>query len=481
LRVELGQLAESLIAEAGFVAHVPKLRGAYPLEVPDEDAVARNPDGAEARFARVVGGRCCDGFQLHQDLVAAGPSLPGALSVAPNDIPPADRGAVRAALGELIGYVQRLYGDLGDADAPAWRAERLEYDLDVVARDGAGQVLTYDAEPSSDGSFDWYAFDVAATRAATPEEGPAAVVSTTLSVMPTHVRFRGMPNHRWWDFESSLTDFGAVEPQTRDLGRLLVIDFMTVAANDWFVAPLTMPVGSLCEIDLVLVHDVFGGRTIVPRANDLSGDPTRRWAMFASTSPRGDVRQFMVPPAAATGVLQGDAIEEVRFLRDEMANMVWGIEHRLQGGTGEPIAGHERGVAHGEVDETLPEAGGPQLRYQLETLVPEHWIPMLPVAIDPVNGDIALERGVIVRARDDGTLFTLPPRGRVLNPTGAVPYRVREEEVTRAGTRVTRVPCRTRWIGGETYVWISRRKTAGSGEGASGLKYDLARFDRQEI
>jgi len=480
LRVELGQLAESLIGDAGFGAHIPIVRRAYPLDVPDENAVAFNPDGAEARFARIVGGRCCDGVKLYRDLIAAAAALPATLTAAPNDIPPADRNAVRTALDDLIGYVDRLYEDLGDADAPAWRASRLEYDLDVVARDGAGDVLTYDAEPSSDGSFDWYAFDLSARRVATPEEGPAAVVSPTLSVIPTHVRFRGMPNHRWWDFELSVSDFGAVEPETRDLGRLLVIDFMTVAANDWFVAPLTMPVGSLCEIDLVLVHDVFGGRTLVPRANDLSGDPTRRWAMFASTSPTGDARHFMVPPAAATGVMQGDAIEEVRFLRDEMANMVWAIEHRLQSGTGEAMPGHERALRHGEVDETLQQRGGPQLRYLLETLVPEHWIPLLPVAIDPVEGEIALERGSVVRAREDGTLFTLPPLGRVLKPTGVVPYRVEEEEVTRAGTRVSRVVCRTRWINGDTFHWIARRKTTGSGEGSSGLKYDLARFERGE-
>jgi len=290
-----------------------------------------------------------------------------------------------------------------------------------------------------------------------------------------------MPNHRWWDFESGLTDFGAVEPETRDLARLLVIDFMTVAGNDWFVAPLMMPVGSLCEIDLMLVHDVFGGRTVVPRANDVSSaDASRRWAMFASTSASGDAPFFMIPPSAASSVLQGGTIEEVRFLRDEMANMAWAIEHTLQGGTGEGIAGQERAIAHGEVDSTPAQTGGPQLRYQLETFVPENWLPMLPVAIDPVQGDIALERGSVVRARPDGTLFTLPPRGRVLNPTGVIPYRVREEEVTRAGTRVSRVVCRTRWFNGETFLWIARRKSAGSGEGSSGLKYDLARFAKNE-
>jgi hypothetical protein len=478
LRVELGQLAETLLDEQGVGAEAVKLRRAYPIAVPDEDDVARNPDRAEARFARVVGGRATDGVALYRDARAAAPALPVRLTTPPNDVGAAGPGVV-AALHDLIAYVERVYEAIGDEDAPAWRAERLEYDLDVHARDANAGVATFDAEPSSDGSFDWYAFDLLSRRAAQEGDGPADVIATTFSVMPTHVRFRGMPNFRWWDFESGLTDFGAVEPEVRDLGRLLVIDFMTVAANDWFVAPLIMPVGRLCEVDTLIVHDVFGGRTIVPRANDLSGDPTRRWAMFASASATGEAPFFMIPPAAATAVLQGDSIEEVRFLRDEMANMVWAIEHKLHGGTGEGLPGHERAVNDGEVDSTLPQKGGSQLRYQLETLVPEHWIPMLPVAIDPVQGDIALERGVVVRARPDGTIFTLPARGRVLNPTGVVPYRVREEEVTRAGTRITRVICRTRWLGGETYVWIARRKSTGSGEGSSGLKYDLARFEQK--
>jgi hypothetical protein len=480
LRVELGQLAETLLEDQGLSADViGKVRAAYPIPVPAEGDIALDPDGAEARFARVVGGRSCDGLTLYWEAVAAAPALPARLTTPPNDVPGPDRSAVIQALGELARYVDRVYEAVGDADAPAWRAERLEYDLDIEAREAGGGLATFDAEPSSDGSFDWYAFDLQSRRGDEGGEGDRGIVATTRSVMPTHVRFRGMPNHRWWDFESGLTDFGAVEPDTRDLARLLVVDFMTVSANDWFVAPLVMPVGALCQIDLLLVHDVFGGRTVVPNANDVTGDPSRRWAMFASASTAGATPFFMIPPSAATTVQQGETIEEVRLLRDEMANMVWAIEHRLQAGTGEGVAGHERAVRHDEIDNTAPEAGGPLLRYQLETLVPEYWIPMLPVAIDPVNGDIALERGVVVRARDDGTLFTLPPRGRVLNPTGVAPYRVREEEVTRAGTRVLRVPCRTRWLNGQTYVWIARRKTVGSGEGSSGLKYDLARFAQQ--
>jgi hypothetical protein len=46
--------------------------------------------------------------------------------------------------------------------------------------------------------------------------------------------------------------------------------------------------------------------------------------------------------------------------------------------------------------------------------------------------------------------------------------------VPRAGTSVVRLCCRSRWIDGSTHLWIARRKSAGAGEGSSGLRYDLA-------
>jgi hypothetical protein len=285
-----------------------------------------------------------------------------------------------------------------------------------------------------------------------------------------------MPNQRWWAFETSRTDFGAIQPDRRDLARLLVMDFMLIASNDWFVAPLTIPTGTLCQIDALVVHDVFGGTTLVPRADAATSAGPVPWTMFSTTAPGGAAPFFLLPPTAATAVQPGTAVEEVRFLRDETANMVWGIEHTIVGGLGQALAGQERAhlVAASEATAPPPPSTTP-LRYQLETLVPENWIPFLPVAIDPARGDIALERSAVVRARPDGTLVAVRPRGRVLTPPGVDPYRVREEEVTRAGTRVLRVICRSRWIDGSTHLWIARRKTVGTGEGSSGLKYDLAR------
>lgn len=477
MRVELGQLAESLLDEQGVVAAWPKLLGAFRLPERSEAELAADTDAAQSRLWRLAGGRSVDGVLLARAYRASAPGLPPELLTAPHDVAPALRAGVAGALQQLLDYIDAVYGDIGEADAPGWRAERLEYDVDVQARQADGQVLRFDAEPGADGGFDWHSFDVLSRREASPQDGPAEVMSQVRSVVPNHVRFRGMPNARWWSFESSRTDFGAIQPDRRDLGRLLAVDFMTVAGNDWFVAPLVLPMGSLCEIDLLLVHDVFGGRTHVPRANDTAAlnDETRRWAMYAHEDGAGLARFFAVPPVSATARIDGDELEQVRFIRDEMANMVWAIEHLVEGGAGEGVSGHELAVAGGEVRTEAPTTGGPALAYQLETAVPAHWIPMLPVAIDPLRRDIALERGAVVRRRDDGSLYELPPRGRILRPTGVSPYRLREEEVTRAGTRVARVVMRSRWWDGSTAIWVARRTGAGAGEGSSGLAYDLAK------
>ena len=59
-----------------------------------------------------------------------------------------------------------------------------------------------------------------------------------------------------------------------------------------------------------------------------------------STSVEGEPEQvanfFVLPPTAAAAAQVGPTLEEVRFLRDEMANIVWAIEHATENGVGEP-------------------------------------------------------------------------------------------------------------------------------------------------
>jgi hypothetical protein len=186
---------------------------------------------------------------------------------------------------------------------------------------------------------------------------------------------------------------------------------------------------------------------------------------------------FILPPSAGEVSATGDPLEEVRFLRDEMANMVWALEQTVENGVGRPVRGHERDQARRPVAPHVPTPpGAAPLEYLIETRVPEHWIPFLPVQIDATRRAVALERGAMLRylpapAPPDPIL----PVGRILQPPGLTTYTIREEEVPRAGTRVARVVRRARWVDGSVHFWCSRKKTVGSGEGQSGLRFDQAK------
>jgi hypothetical protein len=66
-------------------------------------------------------------------------------------------------------------------------------------------------------------------------------------------------------------------------------------------------------------------------------------------------------------------------------------------------------------------------------------------------------------------------QGRILNPDGTSDQGlgIFEEEIPREGVRVTRSYQYTRWFDGSTHLWIGRRKQIGSGEGSSGLRFDV--------
>ncbi len=479
LRVELGQTCEFLLsARSVSAADVAVVRSNFTIPVNTEDHLAADPDRDAARFERVVMGRAIDGLKLFRAAATAAPALPSEL------IGVADQAAVLAALDDLRAWVTDLYGVIGVADADAWRANRLEYGVEVLADTPDGGSMVMSCDPDRDGGFDWFTFDVKSTQPP-PADAPTAE-SITKSVLPNHVRFRGMPNQRWWDFEEGNTDFGSIQPEKRDLAKMLVMDFMLIHSNDWYLIPIRQEVGRIIEVEWLVVHDVFGDKTHIPRADAASVPANERWTMFSLTSPNqpNGIMPFLIqPPTSVGSTLEGPLLEEVRFLRDEMANMVWAIEETLENGIGLPLPGLERYHATKPANPPAPPAPPvlprAPLKYQIQTEVPENWIPFLPVLIDEVSGDVALQIAAMLRTSPDHPPEAILPLGRILNPTGLTEeYRVREEEVSRAGTRVNRLARRARWLDGSTHLWVARRRTAGAGEGSSGLKYDVAKPNR---
>jgi hypothetical protein len=100
------------------------------------------------------------------------------------------------------------------------------------------------------------------------------------------------------------------------------------------------------------------------------------------------------------------------------------------------------------------------------------------VHVEGDNREIQLQRSKMLRLIDGDHRAPEPiaPRSSLLregldqSPRRA--YFVHEEEVLRAGIRVTQSFQRTRWTGGEVYVWLAASKQTGRGEGSSGLAFD---------
>jgi hypothetical protein len=465
-RAELGGLFEDeLLAAGGSRALIESIRQRYGIA-----ARAPREDAASIRFEQVCADRLTDGLALLEldrgwkaisETIAADAEAEASL---------------QRAYAALEQFARSVFGQLPSDRPAAWQTERLRAE-GTLSLSTPESRLALRVEPSREGDLDWYSCDVA-----TRSRGGASARTSKRVVMPAHVRFRGMPEHRFWDFEHGGADFGAVVADSRDVARLVVIDFALTASNDWFMVPCVQRVGTALRVEQVRVRDVFGGTTLVERGDQV--DPARRterWTMWSITDREsGGVEPSLLLPAGYPSRMAGPAIEEVRFLRDEMANMSWAIEHTIPNALGEPWLSHERATARlpaGVPPPPAPPATGPQIKYVLQTDVPAYWFPLVPVRIEGAAGQIEYALGSMLDSVT-GARRTLAPDGRILRAPSGQRLRVREEELPRVGVTVQRVPVRTRTPSGATRLWVEWRRRPGAGEGSSGLKFDSVEFIR---
>jgi hypothetical protein len=370
-------------------------------------------------------------------------------------IDPATDAALKPIFTAFSAWVVDVLGELG-TNAPAqWDASAIDYSLSFPATLPDGRSVTLSAEPDRSMNLDWYSFDVANASAA----GTAAQLVTT-SLIPGNVRFRGMPNSRFWDFESNKTEFGNVIADVPDAGRLLFLDFMLIHGVGWFIVPLDVPVGSLCQVASLTLHDVFDGTTAIPWADAALGPAGARSTLFSLTdlTTGGIAGALFTAPASGAAYQTSQPVEDVRLFRDDAAEVVWAVEETAPDASGYPTPGYERGQA----PQPLPSL--PILRYQLQTPVPPAWFPFLPVE----SGGSLVD---FVAATIAGG--SSEPWGRIIpNLSAAGASGIPEQAVPRTGLRVQRLYCRTRWNDGSTYLWIARRRLLGSRGPASGLVYD---------
>ncbi|MEU4446934.1 hypothetical protein AB0K14_19465 [Actinosynnema sp. NPDC050801] len=454
---------------------------AYPVEAPDPALAADADQVAHPETWQTVAafaGRSMDGGALYLHLRAGG---------RPYDELPGVSGTDEAALDEratrfLVWFAQLLPSPATDGE-DAWDPNRLEYRFSCSAPEREGETV-YTAEQYHGGHLDWWAFDVDPDAAplgtdTLPDQPPVC------TIIPTPVSFAGMPNTRWWAFEDNRVNLGDVDAATTDVAKLLFLEFAVVYANDWFLVPLALPTGSVTRVRGLAVTTVFGERVWIDPAGAGPDDDWQRWSMF-NVSVRGqhgepaDTR-LLLPPTVPK-IQESEPLEEVLLIRDEMANMVWGVERVVPMPTGDSRAGGEAARETLEVftrlagtSQTDPSEPVASVRYEMMSSVPEHWIPFIPVHVEGDNREVQLQRAGLPRAVS-GAPAKVRPRTSLLRHglDDATPaaYLIPEEEVPRSGTRITQTFQRTRWHGGRTVTWLGVRRTAGRGEGSSGLAFD---------
>jgi hypothetical protein len=501
-------------------------RAAYPLAI--DAAPIATADQASRDWALLARGRAIDGAALAEDLRAerAGD---GSLARLPPEPPLGAEvtEAVKAIAQRWLAWYEAAFTEPA-AGPSAWNPQRQEYALAVQADMEGGPVIL-DAEEYSGERLDWYSFDAtdrADRRAGVgpadlgrPTEPSPSRITTLRPCLPTPVRFPGMPAERYWEFEDAHVLLPSLDAGKGDLARMLLVEFALVYGNDWFLAPMQLPVGSLTAVRTCEVRDTFGEVSRVPAARQL-GRRDARWEMFSlapapgAPDALGDL--LFLPPTLPAESVEGAPLEETALFRDELANMAWAVERRVQGNSGEGYDRRDEGRPFGgQRLDVMPD--DVSLVYRLMTPTPENWIPFVPVPAAQAAGvdlsafAIRLERRSMLRfpvaeepappigatppffpppaapadlPAPPSEVALVAPRGLLLRSdpnldlAASAPLQIEDEEIPREGIMVRRSFQSARWLNGARVTWLGRSKSVGRGEGSSGLRFDVARKRR---
>ncbi|WP_435345347.1 hypothetical protein [Haloarchaeobius sp. HRN-SO-5] len=307
-------------------------------------------DAPDRRFVSLADGRAVDGHAVYRALAAGvqgirdadgweAPSWPSSAAGLP--LPAGEAlsdGFKRAATGFVDWYAD-LYDDPGAGANPAWQDDRQEYQFSVSTGPAGGETVLK-AEEYPGGDLDWYSFSVASGPGDTLSPPSVADSDRTLTesgsrdVTLSRLRYRGMPASRWWEFEDGTVNLDDVPAGPEDLSKLLLLDFSLVHGDDWFLFPLSTPIGTMTRITDLTVTDTFGETTDV---EPVTGS-TDRWNAFAFDDLPGSVTEddepgLFLPPTLGES-RSSEAVERVTFTRDEMANLAFAVEERVESPVG---------------------------------------------------------------------------------------------------------------------------------------------------
>ncbi|WP_420460872.1 hypothetical protein [Neolewinella sp.] len=465
-RVRIGQYFESLVRRTFPTSEaedqIKRLRTAFPLQSKE------NMDEKSARYFKLMKDRVTDGNSLLNSIdpvaeIFESPSL--------------------TSLNPLIGALLRWHNNLfftPDEATQFWNAKKLvhQFDLQFGPENNNADVSLHAPDYRS-GHLDWYSFD----RIKTSGNIVTHINATTGSVLtPVLTSFPGMPKQRLFEFEDGQINLHRMHVDGPDMLRLLLLDLALVCGGDWFTVPLELEIGSLCWIEKLEVMDYFGVTTIIRNDGNtgtvLNRNSNEVWDVFkireSDNNPTAyNPSQHCLYLAPATSFRkESPPIEEVRFVRDEGANMAWGIEKVVRNDLGKSVDGFDLHLELNGPFKSVHENPTDLPQFRLATSIPTNWIPYFPTPIQEVNGSpevqIALERGSVLK--DISTMDT------IISPLTSLAREdlqvVREEALPRTGVAVQLTKQRVRWIDGRTYVWVGRQVMVSKILDKSELRFD---------
>ncbi|MFK7784196.1 MAG: hypothetical protein AB8B56_03715 [Crocinitomicaceae bacterium] len=459
----------------------------------------------EVQYRQLISGRKVDGLKVYEALKADITAFDEADS--PNDLP-----FVQSVGLKFLTWVESLYSEPSDPVTDnCWNKESFTYNAEVssptVDNNGSptdNRILKV-KDYSSD-QLDWHDFDEKPPASggddmADIDPTESVEPSETITMIPTPGNFPGMPATRWWEFEEGNVNIAGSNLSATDTVKAVLAEFALVFQDDWFVLPKFVPVGSTAKVKGIVVKDVFGQHTLVQHTSESPGISSdwSSWDMYsqseATTSEGVDTTDDSLFFAPTThDMMIGDTLEEVVFIRDEMANMVFAIEKKIWSDLGEGLDATEAASALKEfllnkMPATMASTTDAELRYELGNTIPMNWIPFIPVHLGSgTNRAIQLQRASMPLILSDYDQIPLRPRTDFLRAginnddtlTASPKYFIQEEIIPRAGIKLQKRLQRTRWFDGKTYLWLSHSKSIGNGQGNSNLQFDRV-LDSQKV
>ena len=203
------------------------------------------------------------------------------------NIAPADVAAVRQIATAWLAWYDGLFTEPASPADHAWTPSRLEYAVSVSARLSA---QPQDALTLSASEFERRAARLEQLRCRRRvhhrHHRRPRLRCLNETTVPSPVTFRGAPAARFWELEDANIAYGLVPAGPTDLAHLLMIEYASTYGNDWYIVPLTVPVGSVTRVDSLVVTDTFGVRSLLRPI----GDPALAEPLFFHVAARAQAQ-----------------------------------------------------------------------------------------------------------------------------------------------------------------------------------------------